>query len=143
MSLVSVIIPVFNTEKFLKRCLDSVLSQTLSDIEIICVNDGSTDSSQEILEKFNESGKGSIINSSKMLTEGLDVKGLNLAIILHNSSSSTERIQKMGRVLRLEENKTAEIFSIIIKETVEFVKSSKVAKSTTTVAVQEKKTKLR
>lgn len=92
---------------------------------------------KEILEKFNESGKGSIINSSKMLTEGLDVKGLNLAIILHNSSSSTERIQKMGRVLRLEENKTAEIFSIIIKETVEEQWFKKSAKDTEFIELNE------
>ena len=44
MPLVSVIIPVFNVEKYLKQCLDSVAAQTLEDIEIICVNDSSTDS---------------------------------------------------------------------------------------------------
>jgi glycosyltransferase involved in cell wall biosynthesis len=49
---VSVIIPVFNVEKYLPQCLSSVLSQTLVDIEIICVNDGSTDSSLRILEAF-------------------------------------------------------------------------------------------
>lgn len=49
---VSVIIPVYNTEKYLKECLDSVICQTLTDIEIICVNDGSTDSSLEILKEY-------------------------------------------------------------------------------------------
>ena len=49
---ISVIIPVYNSEKYLRQCLDSVVNQTLSDIEIICVNDGSTDSSQEILEDY-------------------------------------------------------------------------------------------
>lgn len=48
---VSVIIPVYNTEKYLVDCLDSILNQSLLDIEIICVNDGSTDSSLEILKK--------------------------------------------------------------------------------------------
>lgn len=47
---VSVIVPVYNTEKFLQRCLDSLTDQTLKDIEIICVNDGSTDNSLKILE---------------------------------------------------------------------------------------------
>ena len=46
---VSVIVPVYNMEKYLQQCLDSLLVQTLEDIEIICVNDGSTDSSAEIL----------------------------------------------------------------------------------------------
>lgn len=49
---VSVIIPVYNTEKYLKECLDSAINQTLKDIEIICVNDGSTDSSWHILKDY-------------------------------------------------------------------------------------------
>ena len=50
--LVSVIIPVYNVEKYLPQCLDSVLSQTFSDMEILCVNDGSTDSSPQILADY-------------------------------------------------------------------------------------------
>lgn len=52
MVLVSVIVPVYNTEKYLTRCLDSLLNQTLQDIEIICVDDGSTDSSPDILQSY-------------------------------------------------------------------------------------------
>ncbi len=48
---VSVIIPVYNVEEYLEECLHSVLNQTLKDIEIICINDGSTDNSLEILNK--------------------------------------------------------------------------------------------
>lgn len=48
----SVIIPVYNVEKFLAKCLDSVLGQTFSDFEIIAVNDGSTDRSAEILCEY-------------------------------------------------------------------------------------------
>lgn len=49
---VSVIIPVFNVEKYLTKCLDSVVNQTLKDIEIIIVNDGSTDSSKNIIDSY-------------------------------------------------------------------------------------------
>ncbi|MFR8428771.1 MAG: glycosyltransferase family 2 protein [Roseburia inulinivorans] len=50
--IVSVLIPVYNVEKYLKKCLESVTGQTLTNIEIICVNDGSTDNSLKILEKY-------------------------------------------------------------------------------------------
>lgn len=49
---VSVIIPVYNAERHLKECLDSCLEQTLERIEIICINDGSTDHSEKILKKY-------------------------------------------------------------------------------------------
>jgi glycosyltransferase involved in cell wall biosynthesis len=57
MSKVSVIIPVYNTEKYLKKCLDSVCNQTLSDIEIICIDDCSTDNSLSILKEYALSDK--------------------------------------------------------------------------------------
>ena len=49
---VSVVIPVFNAAKWLRQCLDSALGQTLRDIEVICVDDGSVDESVEILEGY-------------------------------------------------------------------------------------------
>ncbi|MDR2458268.1 MAG: glycosyltransferase [Clostridiales Family XIII bacterium] len=49
---ISVIIPVNNTEKYLRQCLDSIVNQTLKDIEIICINDGSTDNSLKILNEY-------------------------------------------------------------------------------------------
>ena len=49
---VSVIIPIYNVEEYLRACLDSVLNQTLGDIEIICVDDGSTDCSAKILAEY-------------------------------------------------------------------------------------------
>ena len=49
---VSVIIPVYNTEDYLKECIESLVNQTLREIEILIVNDGSTDSSLKILEKY-------------------------------------------------------------------------------------------
>lgn len=49
---VSVVIPVYNVEKYIKQCLDSVINQTLKDIEIICINDGSKDNTLAILKEY-------------------------------------------------------------------------------------------
>lgn len=52
MKLLSVIIPVYNSEKYLKKCLDSILSSSYKNLEIICINDGSTDNSLKILKEY-------------------------------------------------------------------------------------------
>ena len=52
MSKVSVIVPVYNSERWLGACLDSLLGQTLEDVEVICINDGSTDGSAAILSEY-------------------------------------------------------------------------------------------
>ena len=49
---VSIIIPIYNVEKYLNQCLDSIINQTLNDIEIILVNDGSKDNSGQICEAY-------------------------------------------------------------------------------------------
>ena len=49
---VSILIPCYNVEKYLPQCLESVIGQTLRDIEIICINDGSTDSTLDILKQY-------------------------------------------------------------------------------------------
>lgn len=52
MKKVSVVVPVYNAEETLERCLDSLISQSYKNIEIVCVNDGSSDSSLKILNKY-------------------------------------------------------------------------------------------
>lgn len=54
---ISVIVPVYNVERFLEQCLESIVNQTFNDIEIICINDGSTDNSLSILEKYQKKDK--------------------------------------------------------------------------------------
>ena len=51
---VSIVVPIYNVEKYLRQCLNSIINQTLKDIEIICVNDGSTDLSTQIINEFAE-----------------------------------------------------------------------------------------
>ena len=49
---VSVIVPVYNVQKYIRQCLDSLLVQTFKDIEIICIDDGSTDKCGQILDEY-------------------------------------------------------------------------------------------
>ncbi len=51
---ISVIVPVYNVEKYVSKCLDTIIGQTYGNIEIICVNDGSTDGSRRILEEYSK-----------------------------------------------------------------------------------------
>jgi len=62
---VSVLVPVYNVEEYLERCLDSILVQKFTNIEIICVNDGSTDNSAKILEKYRKKDSRIIIINKK------------------------------------------------------------------------------
>ena len=50
--LISVLVPCCNVEKYLRQCLDSIINQTYTELEIICLNDGSTDSTPDILREY-------------------------------------------------------------------------------------------
>lgn len=67
--LITIIIPVYNVEKYLKDCLDSVINQTYKNFEVICVNDGSTDNCPEILKRYQE--KDSRFNVITQTNKGL------------------------------------------------------------------------
>ena len=58
---ISIIVPIYNVEQYLDQCLQSILYQSKKDIEIICINDGSTDSSLGILQKYANLDKRIII----------------------------------------------------------------------------------
>lgn len=78
--LISVIIPVYNSEKYLCRCLDSVIEQSLKDIEIICINDGSTDNSLYLLQKYSkQDDRLKIYNQENQGAGAARNKGLKLA----------------------------------------------------------------
>lgn len=67
---VSVIVPIYNTEDYLNECLTSIINQSLKDIEIICIDDGSTDNSLEILREFAKMDKRITIFSQKNKGQG-------------------------------------------------------------------------
>ncbi len=77
---ISIIIPVYNVEDYLRQCLDSVVNQTLKDIEIICINDGSTDGSLAILNEYASKDSRILVVDKK--NEGVSVarnRGLEVA----------------------------------------------------------------
>lgn len=77
---VSVILPVYNVAKYLRQSLDSLLNQTLSDIEIICVDDGSTDGSYDILEEYKlKDSRIKVIHKSNKGTGAARNDGLRIA----------------------------------------------------------------
>ncbi len=77
---ISVIIPVYNVKDYLSECLDSVVNQTIKDIEIICIDDGSTDGSSDILNEYSIKDERFVVINQK--NQGLSVarnNGLSIA----------------------------------------------------------------
>ena len=77
---VSIIVPVYNTEKYLAKCLDSLINQILQDIEIVCVNDGSTDNSLDILNEYaSKDSRIKIINQENKMQGAARNAGTTIA----------------------------------------------------------------
>lgn len=76
---VSVIIPIYNKESYLRECLESLKAQTLPEIEFICLNDGSTDGSDKILEEFAQDKRFRIITQDHFGTGAARNNGISLA----------------------------------------------------------------
>ena len=102
---VSIIVPIYNASKYLDECMESILSQTLTDIEVICINDGSTDDSERILDKYEKidsrikvidkknSGYGDSVN------QGIDMaKGKYIGIVEPDDYISLEMYEKLLEV---------------------------------------------
>lgn len=92
---VSIVIPVYNAEKYLQECIDSCLKQTYGDIEIIAVNDGSTDNSGKILESYSEKikivekkngGTPSALNAGIKIMSGEWFKWLSADDVLYENA---------------------------------------------------------
>ena len=98
--LVSVVMPVYNGEKYLKEAIDSILNQTFTDFELLLINDASTDNSEEIINSYNDSRIIYIKNEQnlgliKTLNKGLDLaKGEFIARMDQDDISHSERFEK-------------------------------------------------
>lgn len=99
---VSVIVPVYNVEPYLRKCLDSIVNQTFKEIEIIIINDGSTDNSQLIIDEYalKYDNIRSIIQSNKGLSEARNTgikhaSGKFLAFVDSDDWIVKEMIQEM------------------------------------------------
>lgn len=121
MSKVSIIVPVYNVEKYLRKCIDSLINQTLNDIEIICINDGSTDKSLKILKEYKNKDSRIILfnqeNSGQSVARnrGIEIaKGEYLGFVdpddwidldyyekLYNAASTNDTDIAVGGIIRV------------------------------------------
>lgn len=104
---VSILVPICNVQRYLRQCLDSLISQTLRELQIICIDDGSTDSSPEIIEEFRRvdprieviskpnSGYGDSMN------KGLDLaRGEYIGIVESDDFASPEMFERLFRLAK-------------------------------------------
>lgn len=120
-AIISIIVPVFNVEAYLPRCLDSLIYQTYKDIEIICVNDGSTDRSLEILFGYSEKDKRiKVISRENMGISASRNDALDVATgeyIMFVDSDDWIEIQTCEKAIRsIQENKCDVVLWSYIRE---------------------------
>lgn len=93
MEKISIIVPVYNTEKYLKNCLNSLINQTYKNLEIICVNDDSEDNSLKILEEYSKKDERiKVINQEKKgvsaaRNAGIDISGGDYIMFVDSDDS--------------------------------------------------------
>lgn len=111
--IVSVIIPIYNVEKYLRECMESVMHQTLKEIEIICINDGSTDKSAAILQEYaQKDSRIKVINQEHLGVSSARNMGLKnadgkyISFIDGDDAVHKEFLQKLYEALQ--QNKTAD-----------------------------------
>ena len=99
---VSVLVPVYNAEAFLRECLDSLVGQSLREIEIICINDGSTDGSLEVLKSYAEKDERMVILDKKntgygdSMNKGIDkARGKFIGIVEPDDFVELSAFEKM------------------------------------------------
>nr|QGT49628.1 hypothetical protein Melaina855_0150 [uncultured Candidatus Melainabacteria bacterium] len=114
---ISVIVPVYNVEKYLSQCIESILNQSLREIEIICINDGSSDSSLQILEKYKNLDERIIIVDKNNTGYGASCNiGLKLSRGEYISIIETDDF--------IASNMLEDMYNLAIKNSVDIVKSA-------------------
>lgn len=105
---VSVLIPIYNVEKYLRQCLESVVGQTLQEIEIICLNDGSTDGSLEIVKEFAAKDPRIVIIDKKnsgygdSMNQGLEkARGEYIGIVESDDWVDRDAFEKLYNIAKL------------------------------------------
>ncbi|WP_413854281.1 glycosyltransferase family 2 protein [Candidatus Ruminimicrobium bovinum] len=106
---ISVIVPVYNVEKYLSQCLDSILNQTFKDFECICVNDGSTDNSLSVLQEYvNKDNRIKIINQENRGLPGARnsalkiINGKYITFIDSDDFVSSDYLEKLTNIAEKE-----------------------------------------
>ena len=99
---VSVIVPIYNSEKYLKKCIDSILNQSLKEIEVILVNDGSTDGGMRIMEEYSKNDPRVVIlnlkngGPGKARNEGIKIaKGEYLSFVDSDDYIEMEFLERL------------------------------------------------
>ena len=77
---ISIIVPIYNAEKYLNKCIDSIIHQTKKELEIILINDGSTDDSENIIKQYDDRR----IKYFKNKNQGIGIKRISMPNDIHN-----------------------------------------------------------
>ena len=110
---ISVVVPVFNNEKNLPHCLDTIINQTLTDLEILCINDGSTDNSANILNQYSK-------KDSRIKIINQEHKGLGVSLNIGLDSSKGKYIFVMDANECIEANALDELYGICEENKLDF-----------------------
>lgn len=106
---VSLLVPIYNVERYLRECLQSAADQTLTDIEIICINDGSTDGSRAIIEEFLSDSRFRVIDKENSgygasMNQGLDAcRGEYVGILESDDFLSAEGLETLYNLAKADD----------------------------------------
>lgn len=114
MPFLSIIVPVYNVESYLRDSLNSLLNQTFPDYEVICVNDGSTDNSLNILEEFSK-------KDARIKVISQENKGLSATRNVGIRNSTGKYISFLDSDDFLKPNAYAKIYSVILENDVDTI----------------------